>query len=98
MGVDVLVETVIQRPVSEVASYSGDPTNAPAWYVNIDSVEWQTPEPVAPGSRMALRNTGEPSGFSRLAAPVMQAAMRRAMTKDLAALKRLLEGAGPTPR
>lgn len=44
------------------------------------------------GTRMTLRNNGEPAGFSRLAAPVMATAMRRAMTKDLAALKRILEG------
>lgn len=43
------------------------------------------------GTRMTLRNDGEPSGFSRLAAPVMEVAMRRAMTKDLAALRRRLE-------
>jgi len=41
---------------------------------------------------MVLRNDGEPAGFSRLAAPVIETAMRRAMTKDLAALKRILEG------
>ena len=34
---------------------------------------------------------GRPSGFSRLAAPAMRMAMRRATIKDLAALKRLLE-------
>jgi len=45
----------------------------------------------ARGTRMSLRNDGEPSGFSRLAAPVIETAMRRAMTKDLAALKRILE-------
>jgi uncharacterized protein YndB with AHSA1/START domain len=50
--VDVLTETVIRRPVDEVAAYAGDPTNAPEWYVNIASVEWQTPPPVAVGSRM----------------------------------------------
>jgi uncharacterized membrane protein len=42
-------------------------------------------------TRMALRNMGEPSGFSGVAAPVMAAAMRRANTKDLARLKKLLE-------
>ena len=144
MAVDVTVEAVIERAPAEVAAYAGDPTNAPTWYVNIESVEWRTPAPVAFGSqmdfvakflgrriaytyevtelvpgerlvmqtaqgpfpmrttytwepagdgtRMTLRNTGEPAGFSRLAAPVMATAMRRAMTKDLAALKRILEG------
>lgn len=43
------------------------------------------------GTRMTLRNTGEPAGFARIAAPAMELAMRRATTKDLAALKRLLE-------
>ena len=42
-------------------------------------------------TRMTLQNRGRPSGFSRLAAPVMRMAMRRATIKDLAALKRLLE-------
>ncbi len=144
MAVDVEVSTLIQAPVGTVASYAGDPGNAPSWYVNIVSVEWRTPPPVAVGSqldfvaqflgrrieytyevtelvpgerlvmrtaqgpfpmrtsytwtaegdatRMTLRNDGEPSGFARVAAPVMELAMRRAMTKDLAALKRLLEG------
>lgn len=42
-------------------------------------------------TRMTLRNRGEPSGFSKLAAPLMAAAMRRANIKDLARLKTLLE-------
>jgi uncharacterized protein YndB with AHSA1/START domain len=144
MSVDVEVQRVIARPVAEVAAYAGDPTNAPEWYANIRSVEWETEPPVRVGSRMAfvahflgrrmaytyevvelvpgerlvmrtaegpfpmettytwapadggtlmtLRNTGEPTGFSRVAAPVMEAAMRRATTKDLARLAALLEG------
>jgi hypothetical protein len=40
---------------------------------------------------MTLRNTGSPSGFARVSAPVMEQAMRRATTKDLARLKALLE-------
>jgi len=45
-------------------------------------------------TRMTLRNRGDPSGFSRLTAPIMERAMRRATTKDLARLKALLESAG----
>jgi len=144
MAVDVLTEIVIGRPRAEVAAYAGDPSNAPSWYVNIKSVEWETPPPVAVGSRMAfvaqflgrrlaytyevaelvvgerlvmrtaqgpfpmettytwetvsegatrmkLRNRGEPSGFSKLAAPFMAGAMRRANRKDLEQLKAVLE-------
>ena len=45
------------------------------------------------GTRMTLRNRGEPSGFSKIAAPMMAKAMRRANAKDLAKLKELLEAA-----
>jgi hypothetical protein len=146
MPVDVVTETVIDKPRSEVAAYAGDPSNAPAWYVNIKSVEWQTPPPVRVGARVAfvarflgkrlaytyeivelvagerlvmrtaegpfpmetsyewqaidgghtrmiLRNRGEPTGFAKVTAPLMAAAMRRANTKDLARLKALLERA-----
>lgn len=43
------------------------------------------------GTRMKLRNRGEPSGFGRIAAPMMVKAMRRANTKDLERLKSILE-------
>ena len=144
MAVDVVTEIVINRPLSVVASYVADPSNAPEWYVNIKSVEWKTPPPLRVGSRLAfvaqflgrrlaytyeivelvkderlvmrtaegpfpmettytwaptgeaqtrmtLRNRGEPSGFSKVVAPLMAAAMRRANGKDLATLKVLLE-------
>jgi uncharacterized protein YndB with AHSA1/START domain len=143
VSVDVLVETVIARPVAEVSAYAADPSNAPEWYVNIESADWVTEPELAVGSRvtfrarvlgrrlaytyefvdvvpgervvmrtaegpfpmettytwaeesggtrMTLRNRGEPSGFGKLAAPIVAAAMRRATTKDLAALKRILE-------
>lgn len=144
MAVDVLTETIIDRPVAEVAAYAGNPDNAPEWYENIESVEWKTPPPIAVGSRLAfvahflgrrlaytydfvelvpgerlvmrtsegpfpmettytwaahgergtlmtLQNRGEPSGFGKLAAPFMAAAMRRANQKDLARLKQILE-------
>ncbi len=44
-------------------------------------------------TRMTLRNRGNPSGFSRLTAPMLALAMRRATQKDLARLKLLLEAA-----
>jgi uncharacterized protein YndB with AHSA1/START domain len=43
------------------------------------------------GTRMTLRNRGEPSGFAKVAAPVMARAMRRANGKDLRRLKAILE-------
>ncbi|MEO8179903.1 MAG: SRPBCC family protein [Deltaproteobacteria bacterium] len=144
MAVDVVTEAVIDRPCAEVAAYAANPDNAPAWYVNIKSVEWKTSPPLQIGSRLAfvaqflgrrlaytyelvelvpgarfvmrtaegpfpmettytwepldenrtrmtLRNRGEPSGFGRLAAPIMAGAMRRANRKDLERLKSLLE-------
>ncbi|HMQ27424.1 MAG TPA: SRPBCC family protein [Acidimicrobiales bacterium] len=140
-----MTETTVGRPVEVVASYAADPTNAPEWYANIESVEWETEPPVAVGSkvafvarflgrrlaytyevtelvpgerlvmrtaegpfpmettytwasdgdgatRMTLRNRGEPAGFSKLTAPFMAPAMRRANRKDLAALRAVLEG------
>jgi uncharacterized membrane protein len=145
VAVDVVTEVVIQKPRAHVAAYAADPSNAPEWYVNIDSVEWKTPPPIAIGSRLAfvarflgkrlaytyeivelvagerlvmrtaegpfpmettytwesiddastrmtLRNRGEPSGFSKVVAPLMASAMRRANRKDLANLKRIVEG------
>jgi uncharacterized membrane protein len=147
MPVDVLTEIVIDRPRDQVAAYAGDPSHAPQWYRNIESVAWQTPAPMRVGSkldfvayflgrqlaytyeivehvpgerlvmrtaqgpfpmettytwepldetqtRMTLRNRGEPSGYARIAAPVMGAAIRRANQKDLANLKRILERGG----
>ncbi len=144
MGVDVVSEIEIARPRGAVADFAGDADNAPAWYQNIKRVEWETPRPVAVGSRigfraeflgrslaytyevielvagerlvmstadgpfpmqttytwedgagggtrMTLRNRGEPAGFASVAAPVMAAAMRRANRKDLARLKEILE-------
>jgi uncharacterized membrane protein len=145
--VDVLTETVIQRPRDQVAAFAATPENASRWYVNIKSVEWKTDPPLRMGSqiafvayflgrrlaytyevieflpgerfvmrtaegpfpmettytwesvgpeatRMTLRNRGMPEGFSRIVAPLMAAAMRRANEKDLRRLKRMLEGGG----
>jgi hypothetical protein len=47
---------------------------------------------LAPGAtKMTLRNRGEPTGFSKLASPLMAVAMRRANMKDLTRLKAILE-------
>ena len=42
-------------------------------------------------TRMTLRNTGEPSGFAAVTAPVMTRAMGKANAADLQRLKALLE-------
>jgi Polyketide cyclase / dehydrase and lipid transport len=144
MPVDIQTEIEIDRPRSEVAEFASNPDNATTWYENIKAIEWESPEPLAVGSRVAfvaqflgrrlaytyevkelfpgerfvmrtaegpfpmettyswqdiasggtkmtLRNRGEPASFSRLAAPLMTIAMRRANRKDLNRLKRLLE-------
>lgn len=142
--VDVTTSAVINAPIAKVAHFASDPDNAPRWYRNIESVKWETPRPLAVGSRfqfvarflgkqleytyevvelsplermvmrmsegpfpmettyeweqksasstiMTLRNRGSPTGFSKLASPMMSRAIRKATEKDLAAIKSLLE-------
>jgi hypothetical protein len=55
--------------------------------------EWE--DTTAGGTRMTLRNRGEPSGFSKAAGPLLARAMRRANSKDLRRLKALLESREP---
>lgn len=52
MPVDVQTEIVIGRPRAEVAAYACDPDNATAWYRNISAVSWETPPPLAVGTRL----------------------------------------------
>lgn len=54
MRVDVTTEIEIERPVAEVADFSGDPQKAPQWYVNIKSVEWARSENWVLGSQVAF--------------------------------------------
>ncbi|WP_323960682.1 ATPase [Arthrobacter sp. JZ12] len=52
--VDVVTKAVIERPRAEVAAYAADPANAPEWYVNIDSAQWQSEPILREGSRIAF--------------------------------------------
>jgi hypothetical protein len=50
------------------------------------------------GTRMTLRNRGEPKRiFAGIAAPLMERSMRRANVSDLERLKEVLERRGPSP-
>jgi hypothetical protein len=55
VAVDVRTEIEIARPRDEVAAFAADPANATAWYRNIEAVEWETPPPLAVGSRLRFR-------------------------------------------
>jgi uncharacterized protein YndB with AHSA1/START domain len=48
-------------------------------------------ETASGGTRMTLRNRGQPTGFSKVATPMMEAAIRRVNRKDLRRLKQILE-------
>jgi len=50
---------------------------------------WETIEDYS--TRMTLRNRGNPTGFSKLLAPFMSSAMKRANQKDLKRMKHILE-------
>jgi hypothetical protein len=49
-----LAEILIHKPPQEVADCVAEPANAPSWYANIESVEWETGPPLAVGSRIAF--------------------------------------------
>jgi len=54
VSVDVSTEVIIAKPRELVARFSADPDNAPRWYVNIKSVEWETEPPLRIGSKIAF--------------------------------------------
>jgi uncharacterized protein YndB with AHSA1/START domain len=66
VSVEVVTETEIARPRREVAEYAADPDNATRWYANIESVRWETPRPLAVGSRLAFvaRFLGRPLSYT----------------------------------
>jgi hypothetical protein len=55
VAVEVVTEVEIARPREEVAASAADPGNATAWYKNNEAVEWETPPPVAVGSKLRFR-------------------------------------------
>src|SRR3954451_6592770 len=54
MAVDVVCEREVPRPREEVAAYAADPDHTTEWYANIKAVEWETPRPLAVGSRLPV--------------------------------------------
>jgi hypothetical protein len=54
MAVDVFTAIDIARPKAEVAGFAANPDNAPAWYVNIKSVEWKAQRALRAGARVAF--------------------------------------------
>jgi hypothetical protein len=48
-------------------------------------------EDTGAGTRMTLRNRGEPAGFAKVGAPLIERAMRRANKADLRRIKEILE-------
>ncbi|WP_242637755.1 MULTISPECIES: SRPBCC family protein [Bacillaceae] len=53
--VNVFTKIIINRPVDLVSKYAADPDNAPDWYVNIRSAEWQTEKSLDVGSKVAFK-------------------------------------------
>ncbi len=54
MSVDVKTSIEINRPCGEVAAFTNGPDNAPKWYVNIQTMKWQTNPPLQLGSKCAF--------------------------------------------
>jgi hypothetical protein len=54
VAVDIVCELEIPRPRAVVAAYAADPDNTTSWYANIKAVEWETPRPLAIGTRLAF--------------------------------------------
>jgi hypothetical protein len=54
VALDITTEIQIGRPRIEVAEFAADPDHAPEWYENIERVEWETPRPLALGSRIGF--------------------------------------------
>ena len=63
-SVDVLTDVIINRPTPTVSAYAADPSNAPAWYVNIESAQWKTPPPLRAGAQIGSPPTSWGGGWS----------------------------------
>jgi hypothetical protein len=55
LSVDVLTAVDIDCRVAAVAAFAADPSNAPEWYANIESIAWKTEPPLRTGSVVAFR-------------------------------------------
>lgn len=51
---NITTTIVIERPLDVVASFAGDPSNAPEWCRWIQSAEWQTDPPITLGSQITF--------------------------------------------
>ena len=81
------VARFLGRPLAytyEITDYTPGPFPMETTYTWADTTDG--------GTKMNLRNRGEPAGFSRIVAPFMATAVRRANVKDLRRLKEILEG------
>jgi hypothetical protein len=50
--VAVTTDIIINLPKEKVAEFAANPDNVPQWYINIRSVQWQTPRPLKTGSQL----------------------------------------------
>jgi len=54
--VAVTTDIIINLPKEKVTEFAANPDNVPQWYVQIQSVEWQTPRPLQNGSELLVKS------------------------------------------
>ena len=52
--VEVESQIEIGRPREDVAAYASEPDNLPAWHENIADITWESPRPLAVGTRIVF--------------------------------------------